>query len=165
MPFTQEQKRDFISELQHYLYVLSYHEKRIPHIVSDGIYGRETAEAVRIFQKLHGLRPTGETDGRTWDEIVSEYKKNMQPIPLSVFCTGMILDSSSDEDMIYIVQVLLKKLSRHFSNIPGPEINGVYDENTRQCISCFMEHCGRMGEPFDEQAWNTLAAEYNAVEI
>ena len=165
MPFTKEQKSDFISELQHYLYVLSYHEKKIPHIVSDGIYGRETKEAVRIFQKLHGLPPTGETDSRTWDEIVDEYKSCMRPTPLSVFCQGGILSTDSDEDIIYIVQVLLKKLARHFDNIPDIDVDGIYDDKTKECIACFMEHCGRDGEPFDEKAWNTLAAEYNAVRI
>ena len=165
MPFTKEQKSDFISELQHYLYVLSYHEKKIPHIVSDGIYGRETKEAVRIFQKLHGLPTTGETDSRTWDEIVDEYKSCMRPTPLSVFCQGGILSTDSGEDIIYIVQVLLKKLARHFDNIPDIDVDGIYDDKTKECIACFMEHCGRDGEPFDEKAWNTLAAEYNAVRI
>ena len=165
MPFTKEQKEDFISELQHYLYVLSYHEKRIPHIISDGIYGKETREAVRIFQRLHGLPPTGETDNRTWEEIVDQYKGFMRPQPLAVFCRGAVLDAESDEDIIYIVQVLLKKLSRHFNNIPDIDVDGIYDDKTKECIECFMEHCGRGGEPFDESAWNTLAAEYNAVGI
>ena len=83
MAFTEDQKREFISELQHYLYVISYHNKKIPHIIADGIYGKETAEAVKIFQREHDIRPTGETDSTTWNEIVSVYKGYMKPLSLN----------------------------------------------------------------------------------
>lgn len=39
----------------------------------DGIYGSETVEAIRYFQKLCLLPQTGETDKHTWNYLVGAY--------------------------------------------------------------------------------------------
>lgn len=38
-----------------------------------GAYGVQTAEAVRYFQEINGLTPTGEADRKTWHRISEEY--------------------------------------------------------------------------------------------
>ncbi len=40
----------------------------------DGIYGEETASAVREFQQAHSLDVTGAVDKRTWDNLVNIYE-------------------------------------------------------------------------------------------
>lgn len=45
----------------------------IPKIAVDGIYGPETAEAVRVFQSVFGLPQTGVVDYRTWYKISEIY--------------------------------------------------------------------------------------------
>ena len=163
MGFSEDQKRDFISELQHYLYVISYHDKSIPHIVSDGIYGPETAQAVKMFQHHNDIPPTGETDSKTWDSIVCSYKSFMAPEPLNVYYEGLVLSPDSSREIIFIVQVLLHALCEKYSNIPKPDINGVYTAKTQKTIDSFMDICGRKGKhDFDPAAWNMLAEEFNA---
>ncbi len=38
-----------------------------------GVYGRETADAVRYYQKVNGLPVTGEADRETWRRLAEEY--------------------------------------------------------------------------------------------
>ncbi len=45
----------------------------IPMISADGIYGRQTADAVRIFQGIFNLPQTGVVDYATWYEISEIY--------------------------------------------------------------------------------------------
>lgn len=45
----------------------------IPTVTADGIYGSETAEAVRVFQGVFNLPQTGVTDYATWYEISEVY--------------------------------------------------------------------------------------------
>ena len=51
MAYTDDQKTRHISELQRYLYSISHYNENIPRVMPDGIYGLETQEAVRAFQK------------------------------------------------------------------------------------------------------------------
>ena len=46
---------------------------RIPKILEDGIYGPETANAVRIFQEIFNLPVTGVVDIGTWYRISRIY--------------------------------------------------------------------------------------------
>lgn len=43
----------------------------------DGTYGEDTAAAVKAFQEINQLEPTGEVDKRTWNRLVREYS-NLQ---------------------------------------------------------------------------------------
>ena len=43
----------------------------------DGIYGKETHEAVREFQKRQSLPQNGITDKKTWDALVREFEHEL----------------------------------------------------------------------------------------
>ena len=58
-------------EAQRYLRALHFDAAapEIPLINPDGIYGAETRDAVREFQRTHGLPVTGEIDYQTWTAL------------------------------------------------------------------------------------------------
>ena len=74
MAYTDEQKRQHILELQAYLHGIS-HQSQLPHLIPDGVYGENTANAVRLFQQQNQLPPTGETDTATWNAIAQAYRQ------------------------------------------------------------------------------------------
>ncbi|RAZ93455.1 hypothetical protein DK853_40190, partial [Klebsiella oxytoca] len=45
----------------------------IPHITADGIYGTNTANAVRTFQRIFNLPQSGIVDYPTWYKISEIY--------------------------------------------------------------------------------------------
>ncbi len=42
-------------------------------VVESGTYDAATEDAIKNFQRIHGLPPSGRVDERTWNKIVREY--------------------------------------------------------------------------------------------
>ena len=59
--------------MQEQLNAISNNYPLIPRIAVDGIYGEETQNAVKVFQKIFGLPVTGIVDYRTWYKIQEIY--------------------------------------------------------------------------------------------
>lgn len=62
-----------VSQLQNELNVIATAYPGIPLLAVDGIYGQETAEAVRVFQKIFNIEETGIVDFQTWYKISQIY--------------------------------------------------------------------------------------------
>ena len=62
-----------VLQLQQHLNRIAQNYPAIPTISEDGIYGSGTAEAVRTFQRIFGLPPTGIVDYPTWYKISAIY--------------------------------------------------------------------------------------------
>ncbi len=60
---------DKIRQMQNQLNVISRGYPLIPKVTADGIYGQQTAEAVRTFQQIFRLPQTGVVDFTTWYKI------------------------------------------------------------------------------------------------
>ena len=63
----------YVRTIQNQLNAISNSYPAIPKVVEDGIFGEQTAEAVRTFQKIFGLPQTGVVDFKTWYEISRVY--------------------------------------------------------------------------------------------
>lgn len=61
--------------MQDQLNVISRAYPLIPKIASDGIYGQNTANAVKVFQQVFNLPQTGVVDFSTWYKISVKYVK------------------------------------------------------------------------------------------
>ncbi|MBQ8304069.1 MAG: peptidoglycan-binding protein [Clostridia bacterium] len=64
---------DDVRDLQTYLSFIADNIPQIPKIQVDGVFGPATADAVRTFQSLYGLDPTGAVGPVTWFYIGNEY--------------------------------------------------------------------------------------------
>ncbi len=64
---------DKVRQLQNQLNRIAQNYPAIPKITADGVYGEQTAEAVRTFQRIFRLPQTGITDYPTWYEISNIY--------------------------------------------------------------------------------------------
>lgn len=62
-----------VRQLQEHLNLIGEYYNAIPPLVPDGIYGENTAEAVRVFQKIFKMPQTGITDYPTWYKISDMY--------------------------------------------------------------------------------------------
>lgn len=58
-----------VKQMQDQLNVISKAYPLIPKISSDGIYGEQTANSVKVFQKVFNLPQTGVVDFTTWYKI------------------------------------------------------------------------------------------------
>lgn len=62
-----------VREFQTYLRVIGQNISAIPVIEVTGYFGPETERAVREFQSLYGLEPSGIVGAPTWDALAREY--------------------------------------------------------------------------------------------
>ena len=62
-----------VRQMQQQLNRIARNYPAIPTIAADGIFGAATAEAVRAFQRIFDLPPTGVVDYPTWYSISNIY--------------------------------------------------------------------------------------------
>ena len=105
-----------IRALQTMLRVLAENNDKYKMLIPDGIYGPDTMEAVRVFQRCSRLPVTGVTDLETWNYIVEEYAlalvEIVQPQVLAVLLNpGQSISLGEKNAAVYLAQVILMVLS------------------------------------------------------
>ena len=162
MAYTEQDRRNHIRELQQYLYSLSFLDETLPRVIPDGIYGRQTALAVRAFQQKNGLRPNGETNRATWDAIVNAYRQQIQreATPLHLYTPERELLGAGETGLLVLVlQSILKTLGVRYTNIQNLQITGIYDAPTQKAVQNFQSLTARKPTGMvDRATWNLLVA-------
>ena len=135
-------------------------------IIPDGIYGPETVSAVTVFQKNHGLAPTGITDQTTWEAVVAEYEPALirqdaaQPLHI-VLNPGQVIRKGERHPHVYLVQAILAVLAQTYESIENPGSSGILDDATADAISSFQMLSGLpMTGQLDKGTWKQLAMQY-----
>lgn len=163
MGFSETQKREHIHELQRYLHDISYYDANIPRIIPDGIYGVETSDAVRAFQRQYGLNDSGQTNPATWEMVVDVYRRFVETLAqsLDVFPrdVGRIIGIGDTGLPVLVIQSILLTLSQEYPEIPEVSITGEYDLRTSQAVREFQKITGlpQTGN-VNRVTWNMLAA-------
>lgn len=151
-----------VRDLQRWLRALSKENGAIPEVFIDGIYGSETREAVRVFQRENGISPTGEVDFLTFDAIFEAYSLTVRDEEtlgyapdFESFKDGRI--SFGDEfDDVFVLQALLNVVAlddERYYVTPS----GKFDENTRVSVNLLRQLTGREESDFvDRTLWNDL---------
>lgn len=138
-------------------------------VYPDGIFGPETAEAVRIFQKMEGLPQTGEVDQMLWELIQDRLtelieKGKIQPLP--VFPNdSFALQPGSSGLIAGLVQGILIQLAGEYHNIPKPQLSYTFDPTTVEAVKVIQQKSGL--EPtgvVDRQTWNVMVMLYRHLE-
>ncbi len=156
-----------IYELQTMLRELHYAKLGIPLVNPDGIYGEETADAVRAFQRSLGLAETGRVDFALWQKLYAAYlsakEENAPPKPIYPFPSAEYrLREGERSDTTAFIQLLLRTLADIYDEIGGKDLDGIYSEATAADIRAFQKVHGleQTGET-DRSTWDALADAYN----
>ena len=155
-----------IRSLQTMLRTIASIEPSQINVMPDGIYGSQTAAAVRSFQRRQGLNPTGIVDQQTHERIVREYERayiearKAQPVQINLD-PGQILRRGEKNNHIYLAQSMLTVLHLLDSRIPAPPHTGVLDPATAEAVAAFQSVAGLppTGE-IDKRTWKDLALYY-----
>ncbi|MDE5582782.1 MAG: peptidoglycan-binding protein [Ruminococcus sp.] len=162
MPYTVNQRKQHIMELQTYLNAISFVNGGVPRIVPDGIYGKETIVAVRSFQREYNLTETGNTDPVTWNKIVSIYRSYMhtEPVAYNVFPSASYVAHIGEKgQVIYVLQAMLNDIGSCYDNAPKVEVCGEYNADTANAVRFLQQ---RIGLPqsgnVDSKVWNMMVS-------
>lgn len=155
-----------IRALQTMLRVLAENNDKYKMLIPDGIYGPDTMEAVRVFQRCSRLPVTGVTDLETWNYIVEEYAlalvEIVQPQVLAVLLNpGQSISLGEKNAAVCLAQVILMVLSESFHCVDAPAITGILDEPTRDSLAAFQQLSGLpMTGKLDRHTWKHLALQF-----
>ena len=121
-----------IRSLQTMLRTIAHADETLIRLVPDGIYGPNTVQAVREFQRQQELPVTGETDNATWDQIVAVYTRKSPAVlpaaPVRIRWTpNQVLPAGSRNSHLFLMQAMLQALGRFFVNAPAVRATGVHD--------------------------------------
>lgn len=168
MIYSKEEQQSHIEELQNYLYYIGLHNRNIPQVLPDGIYGEKTTAAVKAIQHEYRLPQTGETNLATWETIVVLYKhyKEQKPETISVFSSGQECSICRSEQghHVEILHAMLKALSEEYSDIPDSGDPSEYDDLTVRTIKAVQNRSGipETGNT-DKYTWNIITRLFNTI--
>lgn len=152
-----------VRSLQTMLRTIASIEPRQLNVMPDGIYGPQTADAVRSFQRRMGLPITGAADQNTHEQIVREFERarieadRAQPIQVTLD-PGQVIRRGQQQPVIYLVQSMLIVMNLALPGIPAPGHTGILDTPTAQSLAAFQTYAGLppTGE-LDKRTWKELA--------
>ncbi len=162
MPYTNAQKKQHIIELQTYLNVISFVNGVIPRIIPDGVYGKETIFAVKMFQREYGLAETGNTDPVTWNKVVSVYRSciSSKPVPYNVFPSPSYVAHLGEQgQIVYVLQAMLNDVGNNYDNAPKVDVCGNYNMETSNAVRFIQRKIGLpQSGNIDSTSWNMLVS-------
>lgn len=152
---------------------ISTNYPKIPKLTVDGRYGEKTAEAVRTFQEIFNLEPTGIVNKETWYRIIRIYvsvKKlselNSEGLKLEDISKQFPQDlaEGSNGDAVRILQFFLSYIAAFNEFIEAPDINGTFGNKTREAVLAFQRYKGlELTGIVNEQTWNQIYLDYRGI--
>lgn len=155
-----------IRSLQTMLRTIAHADETLLKIVPDGIYGPNTVQAVREFQRQNALPVTGETDNATWNKLVAVYTVQSPSVlpaaPVTVCWTpNRTLAAGSRNSHLFLIQSMLQALARFYVNAPVLTVTGVHDAPSVAAVKWLQKLAALppTGE-IDQTTWAYLSGLY-----
>ncbi len=155
-----------VRSLQTMLRAIGQLENEFASVIPDGIFGKQTHDALSHFQRSRGLPVTGAADQDTWEAIAGEYAKAKVEIspaqPLQIFLNpGEVIRKGDTGSKVLLVQLVLAALAQAYGSMIAPEMTGILDAQTQESVLSFqyLSALPETGE-VDKITWQHLALQY-----
>lgn len=146
----------------------------IPKIApGDGVFGQETDDAVREFQRIFKLTADGIIGKATWYRIAYLYNSVKRLSELD--SEGISLDEVAQQfpsllspgdtgDEVRMIQYYLQVVAAYYDTVPPLTTTGVYDDATYQAVMAFQRTFGLTPDGImGQQTWNELYKAYRGI--
>jgi len=166
----KREKRRAVFDLQNMLFEINRAGQIKSQVIPDGIFGNETTAAVIEIQNQNGLYPNGIVDSETWRIISRAHKDavNMRrrAETVRVFPKELVeLKFGDDNDAVFILQMVFRRLANQFREFESSQINGKFDRATEQNVKAFQRLSGfDTHGRVDKLTWNRIICYYNLFE-
>lgn len=126
---------------------ISQNYPAIPKIIVDGIFGKATDNAVRVFQRIFGLTVDGIVGRKTWYELVRLYVGVLNLAELwsegqryyGISWTYPVNLSVGDRGVqVRYLQYMLSIIGQYISAVPVIATDGIYGVRTRDAVYAFQ---------------------------
>ena len=139
----------------------------------DGVFGQETDDAVREFQRIFKLTADGIIGKATWYRIAYLYNSVKRLSELD--SEGISLDEVAQQfpsllspgdtgDEVRMIQYYLQVVAAYYDTVPPLTTTGVYDNATYQAVMAFQRTFGLTPDGImGQQTWNELYKAYRGI--
>lgn len=165
---------DNVRLLQLRLNRISSNYPLIPKIAAvDGIFAEDTQAALRTFQEIFGLEPTGVADSGTWYTVIRIYNAVKRLNELD--SEGIKLDEITKQYPgalalgsvglgVSNLQYFLSYLSQFYNDIPPVTIDGIFGNETRDAVIAAQRTFGMTEDGVvGELTWNAIYNAYRGI--
>lgn len=171
-PLQNGSSGSYVTVLQVMLNRISQDYPAIPRIYpTDGVFGPQTEEAVKRFQRIFNLTPDGLVGQATWYKMVflyvgitnlSELVSEGQPFTaVQAPAAGVTLQEGTTGLSVSALQYFISIIAQFNSAVPGLVIDGIFGPKTAQAVSAVQ---GQLGLPVtgavDRATWQRIYDEY-----
>ena len=181
---------DYVNVIQTELNRISQNYPRIPKIGEvTTFYGELTEEAVRTFQEIFGLTPTGIVNKATWYELIFIYTGVTRLAELNsegqqLFGTSLefpdstlsslaatsleypegTLEEGDEGQQVFILQYFLNVLSAFYPTVPPVENDGVFGQETHNSVVALQRFLNITPNGIvDANTWNMIYDAYKGI--
>lgn len=163
-----------VQAMQTRLNRISRNYPAIPKIAEpNGIFGKDTEDAVRSFQQIFNLTPDGIIGKETWYRIAYIYTSvkrlselNSEGIPFSDIATQFPSQLSFGDTGYYVqvVQYYLSVIAEFYDTVPPVSMTGVFDEQTERAVKAFQQTYGLEQDGIiGRETWNDIYRAYRGI--
>lgn len=174
-PLRRGSSGEKVRELQEQLNAIAINYPAIPPIFPlDGIYGQDTEQAVRVFQRQFNLAVDGITGRGTWYRVSSIYagvRKLAELGSLGILRNmyegvwpGSILRVGNRSIETQLMQYYLSVISEFYPTIPSVSIDGIFGNGMRNAVIAFQREFGLIPDGVIGRAtWDQIVSIYASV--
>ena len=156
---------NYVLLLQLLLDYISIFYPTVPSITKDGIFGRNTEDAVRQFQKTFGLSETGAVTPLIWNALYQVYLNIINSVTPSLpnqGFPGKELKRGDVGESVKLMQTYLNAISRRYNTVPPINADGIFGGDTEQAVLAFQKAV-RLNPTgvIDVTTWERIVELYN----
>ncbi|MBQ8920538.1 MAG: peptidoglycan-binding protein [Oscillospiraceae bacterium] len=162
-----------VQTIQIQLNRISQNFPAIPKVATDGVYDSRTADAVRVFQEVFSLNPTGIVNEATWYRLSYIYTSvkrlaELQSEGLSFEETHRtfpeVLREGDYGNAVRSFQYYLAVVAAYYNSVIPIRISGDYNEETAASVRSFQQTYGLPQTGIaDRRTWNDLYRAYRGI--
>ena len=173
VPLKRGSAGEDVYSLQRELNRIARNYPAIGTLSEDGIFGENTENAVKEFQKIFNLTPDGIVGKDTWykarkvyNAVMNLAELNSKIITADEYETGFPKDFSLGDSGMYVrfIQNYLSLIGAFDPEIPYIDADGYFGEATDKAVKAFQQKKGLpVTGRVDKPTWNEMQREYATI--
>lgn len=158
-----------VRELQYLLNLVSEFVNTVPSVTIDGIFGENTAAAVRAYQSVAELPVTGVVEVDTWESLYRAYQGILAILPEDYGGViepypGYPLTRGQRGEDVRLLQNYLNLISDIYTEIPKIAVDGDFGPSTEAAVKAYQQIFGiPVTGVVGAGTWDSIANTYSSL--
>lgn len=166
--FNEGDVDETLKPIQYHINVISDNYPEVPHVKINGIFDKETKDAILAIQKINKLPEDGIIEREVWIAIENMYESILKKLPndtdvkKAVIFPNYYLSKGLKNDDVSLLQTYLSKLSENNKQLLSVSVTGIFDDQTVAAVIAFQQAYGlEVSGIVGPLTWHEISLVYN----